>query len=311
MPQGRVQDLCCPLHMRPPCKKLYLLRLNCMGMQMTMHSKSHLKPTGDNELHAINILESTARDINDWMDANRLHMNASKTEFIAFGSKAQLNKCNISSIEVSGATIYNIEMVKYLGAYLDKELNLKHHITVKCQEAMTGLIRLKLFRHFLCREAAETIALGIVMSHVDYANSIFIGLPKCELHRLQRIQTIAARIVLQKESETSATACLKKLHWLPVHLHIKHKVLTLIYKSLNNEAPSYLRNLLRIKRASRNLRSNSHGITLEIPKVKWKTFAARSFSVQGAMWWNELPVFIKQKQKILKKVLETFLFNEF
>ena len=265
---------------------------SCAGPVLYSALKKSFKPTGDNELHAINILESTAKDISVWMDANRLRMNASKTEFIAFGSKAQLNRCNIDSIKVSGATIHNTETVKYLGAYLDKELNLKHHITVKCQAAMTGLIRLKLMRHFLCRKAAETIALGIVMSHLDYANSIFIGLPKCELHCLQRIQAIAARIVLQKESETSATACLKKLHWLPVHLRIKHKVLTLIYKSLNNEAPLYLRNLLRIKGASINLRLNSHGITLEIPKVKRKTFATRSFSVQGAMWWNELPVFI-------------------
>ena len=111
---------------------------------------------------------------------------------------------------MSSATIHNSEMVKYLGAYPDKELNLKHHITVKCQAAMTGLIRLKLIRHFLCREAAETIALGIVMSHLDYANSIFICLPKCELHRVQRIQTIAARIVLQKESETSCLNCMFK-----------------------------------------------------------------------------------------------------
>ena len=136
-----------------------------MGMQMTVHSKSHLSQLA---LHAINILESTARDINDWMDANRLRMNAYKTEFIAFGSK-ELNKCNIDSIEVSGATIHNSEIFKYLGAYLDKELNLKHHITVKCQAVMTGLLRLKLIRHFyaipLCLWIMRRAVGGVCLEH--------------------------------------------------------------------------------------------------------------------------------------------------
>ena len=42
-------------------------------------------------------------------------------------------------------------------------------------------------RKVLPDEAAETIAEGIVMSHLDHSNTILIDLPKHEISRLQRV----------------------------------------------------------------------------------------------------------------------------
>ena len=39
----------------------------------------------------IHELQESTIAINDWMNSNRLKMNASKTEFILFGSRQQLN----------------------------------------------------------------------------------------------------------------------------------------------------------------------------------------------------------------------------
>ena len=46
----------------------------------------------------IRSLELCMNDIKDWMDSNRLKMNATKTEFIIFGSKKQLHKCTTESL---------------------------------------------------------------------------------------------------------------------------------------------------------------------------------------------------------------------
>ena len=70
-------------------------------------------------------------DIKSWMDAVRLKMNNSKTEFIYFGGSKQLEKCIISQINVNGEWIPRIKMMRYLGAYLNPTLNLKQHIKIK------------------------------------------------------------------------------------------------------------------------------------------------------------------------------------
>ena len=55
---------------------------------------------------------------------------------------------------------------------------------------------------------------------------------------------MAVKLELGKGKFDSSTACLKELHWLPVALRIEFKILTLVWKCLNNEAPAYLIDLL-------------------------------------------------------------------
>ena len=56
----------------------------------------------------------------------------------------------------------------------------------------------------------------------------------------------------------------------------------LVYNCLNQEAPKYLMDMLKPKVSTRNgLQSNNLHNLLEIPKVRRKTFATRSFSYVG------------------------------
>ena len=161
------------------------------------------------------------------------------------------------NIEVNGHTIDRSIMVKYLGAWLDQELKLKQHITNKCRLAMANIQRIKNLRSILTKQAMETLVIGLVMSHLDCCNTLFIGLPDRDISKLQQIQNICARLVLHKEQHYSTTECLKTLHWLPVSKRIKHKLLTIIYKCLKGKSLAYLSNLLTLNPISRlGLRSS-------------------------------------------------------
>ena len=133
--------------------------------------KNKFNPTKkDEELRAISNLENCAVNIMKWMASNRLKMNASKTEFILFGSRQQLEKCMTNQIEVDGEYVTQTDHIKYLGAYLDNNLNLKLHIHNKCKTAMWNIQRIKQIRNLLTKEACETLIVGLVISHLDYAN---------------------------------------------------------------------------------------------------------------------------------------------
>ena len=77
-----------------------------------------------------------------------------------------------------------------------------------------------------------------------------------------------------------------------VKVRCEYKVLVLVFKCLNNLAPSYLSNLLSPQSVAYNTRSASRNM-LAIPFIKHKTFADRSFSVAGPKLWNKLPENIK------------------
>ena len=84
-------------------------------------------------------LEKCATDLKVWMNENRLKMNNNKTEFIIFGSKPQLDNCKTKTLNVDHTEIEHADKIKYLGVLLDQKLNLKQHITSKCQTAMLNI----------------------------------------------------------------------------------------------------------------------------------------------------------------------------
>ena len=82
-------------------------------------------------------------DLKVWMNGNKLKMNNDKSEFILFGPKPQLDKCTTKTLNVNNTEIKLADKIKYLGVLLDGKLNLKQHITSKCQAAMLNIQHIK------------------------------------------------------------------------------------------------------------------------------------------------------------------------
>ena len=202
------------------------------------------------EQTVISALRNCLMNVKTWMDENRLKMNDGKTEFIMFGAKKQLGKCK-TSIDVNKTVVNNSEVVKYLGTWMDCNLNFKDHIVKKCRTAIINLQWIKLIRPFLNTEACTTLMLGLVISHLDYCNSILVSLPDVSINQMQRVQNLAAKVILGKSKMDSASECLLVLHWLPIFSRIQHKILTLVHKCIRGSAPEYLQNLLVVHRPIR------------------------------------------------------------
>ena len=109
---------------------------------------------------------------------------------------------------------------------------------------MMHLLKIKQLRKVLTQEAAHILVRGLVISHLDYCNSMFAGLPACRINLLRWLQNVAAKLVLGWSKYASATDALKHLHWLPVHLRVEYKILVQVYKCLMGTAPLYLKNLV-------------------------------------------------------------------
>ena len=187
----------------------------------------------NSESLAIKDLEDCAVKINNWMNLNKLKMNNSKTEFIMFGSKAQLNKCSTNVINVAGENIKPVSTIRYLGAFKRK-----------CHAAMLIYLRIKRIRHYLTKDATEILTLSLVISHLDYCNVILYGIADSELSKMQRIQNMCAKLVLNRRKYDSSREALYDLHWLPVKARINFKLLSFMYNCFVGDAPVYLTELL-------------------------------------------------------------------
>ncbi|KAK3542847.1 hypothetical protein QTP70_005445, partial [Hemibagrus guttatus] len=112
-------------------------------------------------------------------------------------------------------------------------------------------------RPFLSTQATQVLVQSLVISRLDYCNSLLAGLPLNAIRPLQMIQNAAARLVFNLPKFSHTTPLLRSLHWLPVAARIRFKTLMLAYKAKNGPAPSYLKALVTSRTAPRLLRSTS------------------------------------------------------
>ena len=137
-------------------------------------------------------------------------------------------------------------------------------------------------------------------------------MPSAAIRPHPHAQNSAARIVSRSRKSEHITPILKELHWLPVHLRIKYKILLLTYKALNNIAPAYISDLIHLKVSPRVLRSNEQ-MLLHVPRSKQKTYGDRAFSHTAPLTWNTIPLEVRQSPSLdsFKKNIKTLLFREY
>ena len=124
------------------------------------------------------------------------------------------------------------------------------------------------------------------------------------------MQNCAARVVMKKPKQEHVPSLLNELHWLPIKKRIAYKIASLCHRSLNNSAPIYLQNFLHQYEPSRRLRS-SNSLLLAEPRYKQERYGRRSFTLQGPLTWNSLPLELRSLASYLafKGKLKTYLFN--
>ena len=257
-------------------------------------------------------LKACLQDIKCWMLQNHLKMNDSKTEVLIICSEANRKKLShISSLEVGTECVEPSTSARNLGVFIDETLSMQDQVNYTIKACYAQLYRISKIRPFLTEEAAAELIRSLVLSKLDYCNSLLFGLPDCQIKKMQLVQNNAARLVYRKKKADNVTPLLKRLHWLPIEARIKFKIILLAFKAINNLAPTYLKELLELYEPARALRSTSMNLLKE-KKSKHKRSGDRAFSVCAPKLWNMLPCDLRKPQKLnaFKSALKTHLFKE-
>ena len=210
---------------------------------------------------------------------------------------------------LESSVIFPSKTVRNLGVIFDKYMTMDDHVTAICKTINYHLRNLARIRKYIDNDTCHAAVRALVTSRLDYCNSLLNGVSVKTSNRLQLLQNKAARLVFKKPKYTHTSALITDLHWLRITQRIRFKTLVLTYKSLHNETPRYLSDLLHIRSHHYNIRA-SRRTTLEIPRTT-KSAGDRSFSATAPRLWNSLPHHITAAKTTeqLKKLLKYHLFN--
>ena len=267
-----------------------------------------IKPEETNQLAK---LQACLKDVKTWMTSNFLLLNSDKTEVIVFGPKQHRIRLSHNIATLEGFTLTSSTTVRNLGVIFDQDMSFNFHIKQISRTAFFHLRNIAKIRHILSQKDAEKLVHAFVTSRLDYCNSLLSGCTINSLKSLQLIQNAAARVLTRTGIRNHITPVLASLHWLPVKSRIEFKILLLTYKALNDQAPSYLKELVIPYYPTRPLRSQDADL-LVVPKISKSRLGARAFSYQAPLLWNNLPISVREADTLstFKSRLKTFLFDK-
>ena len=162
--------------------------------------------------------------------------NAGKTGFLYASSPQRWDLVECESLLVGDVLILPSDTILHLGAIIGQShvvsslvssLSLPAHAASK-RQCLFQLHRIGRIRRHLTVDSVKILVYTLVLSRLDYCNSLFVGLLKKDIYHLQVIQNAAARLIFRKKPSDDATVLLKKLHGLPISQRIDYKLIVRI-----------------------------------------------------------------------------------
>ena len=241
----------------------------------------------------------------EWSHSHFMKINPDKTEILLFYPPELHNEVLIRGVLFDDQCIRFSDCVKNVGVYLDKNLSMNihiNHVTSFCYKILKDIGSIK---KNLEKDHLECLVHSVVSSILDYCNSLFLGLSKENLFKLQKVQNAAARLILGKRRRDSAREALRNLHWLNIESRVVFKTILLVFKVLRGTCPENI----KLSYKSFNGRQDDF-LLLNTPTFKTK-YGKRIFEYNGSRLWNALPYQMRVEEDVVqfKKNLKTMLFD--
>ncbi len=265
-------------------------------------------------------------EIKAWMVQNFMKLNESKTELLVMGKPRVLKECDLEvSIQFGKENISPTECKgdkwQSLGVKLDESLSMARQINSVRQKCSWIMMNLRTIGYYLDEAVKLMMVKQLVISKLDYCNSLYINLRKALLNKLKSILNGAVRFIYNI-SDTDRSIDLvpyyKKAHILPIEQRILFKVCLLTHKAVHGLSPDYIKELVDVEVSSDMVtctRSKTPGdcFLLKIPKMSKNKFDARRFSNYAPTAWNSLPLRLRclKDTDCFKRMLKNSLYGLF
>jgi len=110
-------------------------------------------------------------DINAWLSACRLRLNAAKTQLLWLGSSQLVDRVGCHDVPVLGTRVAISDTARDLGVVIDSELSLAAHVTAVCRSGYNQLRQLRPVVRSLSVNATKTLVQAFLFNTFTVAQN--------------------------------------------------------------------------------------------------------------------------------------------
>jgi hypothetical protein len=254
-------------------------------------------------------IQSCLQEIKEWMSLNFLKINPGKTKFLIIGSKHNIRNDFGNGLvllnESNGKEIEKLNKVLLLGVNVDSTISMEAFVNSKCSEVYYKLRNIGRIRSCLDIPMRIMLVRNLILSKLDYCNSILANIPEYMVHKLQKVLNASVRFIYDVPKYAHISSYVQKAHFLPIKQRIQYKLSLVIFKILHGIAPKYLNGMISLYKPNRNIRVGRDEFNIE-------QIGTNFVSEKMSNAWNQLPLCLRCNNNItaFKKELKTFYFKQ-
>ena len=252
------------------------------------------------------IINENLKLLAKWFQINKLSLNLSKTKFIVFKGKQNLQDINLN-LKVNNSGIDRVRETTFLGVIIDENLTWQSHIShLECKIAKNiGVIyRVK---NILERDNLYILYCALVLPYLYYCSVVWGLNYKSRLYNLTKLQKKVIRIVDGAEFAEHTSPIFLKFKTLKLGDIIMISTCMIMYRVSIGDVPSKITNMFSINSIVHNHNTRQQ-TNLHIGFARTK-LRSNTLRVKGAQIWNDLPEFVKNKATLFsfKKSVKYYL----
>ena len=226
------------------------------------------------------------RGLTDWLNANHISLNVSKTEFLIFRSPNKITDFDIK-IKLNGKRIFPSSSIKYLGVTFDETLSWKHHVTSLSKKLNRANSMLAKIRHYVNSQTLRSIYFSIFSSHLTYGSQIWGQKNNSSLKKIITLQKCAVRIITFSPFRSHTTTLFRDLIILKFQDHTYVNNCLFVFDHFHNHLPVSLSSLfLKTSDIHHHATRNNDNQKLHVPSINTSKYGINSIKHQCILNWN-------------------------
>ena len=257
----------------------------------------------------ITSINSELPKVQSWFSANKLTINTKKTHSIIFHNQQQAIPVDKIILKIGNNTIQHKSDMKFLGIYLDKNLNWKKHITFKCNQILKVNHLLSKLKHTISTDILTTIYNALILPHITYAITSWGNMKNKEMNRLEKLQKKAIRLVNKSRYNSHTDPLFKRSKLLKLQDIYHVECIKIYLRHQAQKLSPYLASQLATNaeihthytRQSQDIHSTSITSTLEEQLINSKI----------ATVWNKLSPNIKSSASLSSDTVKNFFLSKY